>query len=76
MFFRTIKAVDSGLAAGKYDVTFAEKDQISTWALDTVGFVANREIMSGVGNNNMAPKGNVTREQGIAMVKRAYEKYK
>ncbi|MFA6670931.1 MAG: S-layer homology domain-containing protein, partial [Bacillota bacterium] len=39
-------------------------------------FMSNKGIISGVGENMVAPKGNATREQAIALVIRTYELFK
>lgn len=76
MFYRTIKVADPDLVDGQYEVTFEDKEEISEYALEAVGFMSNKGILGGVGNNEVAPKGNATREQGIALVKRAFETFK
>jgi subtilisin family serine protease len=72
MFYRTLQAVDSTYIAGSYEPTFADKSDISSWALQAVGFMNNKGILGGVGDNKVAPKGLATREQAIALVIRTY----
>lgn len=76
MFYRTLQAVDSSLIKGSYFITFIDGNMISTWALDAIGFMNGNGIIGGVGGNRLDPKGPATREQGIALVKRTYEKFK
>ena len=53
--------------------TFADSGNISSWAKDAVGKVQAAGIMSGVGNNQFAPKDNYTREQSIVTALKTYE---
>ncbi|MDD3298848.1 MAG: S-layer homology domain-containing protein [Firmicutes bacterium] len=76
MFYRTLNAVHPSLVAESFEVTFADIDDISEWALEAIGFMSNKGIISGVGENMVAPKGNATREQAIALVIRTYELFK
>ena len=55
-----------------YDTTFADKTQISSWAITQVGQIQSAGIMSGVGNNIFSPKGSYTREQSIVTMLRLY----
>ena len=52
--------------------TFADNDNISPWAFDSVGFVQAAHIMSGVGDNIFAPLSEYTREQSIATMLRLF----
>lgn len=76
MLYRTIKTAYPYLTAEYYEVSFADKEEISNWALEAIGFMSKHKILTGVGNNRVDPKGNVTREQSILLVKRTYEKFK
>ncbi|NLV36104.1 MAG: hypothetical protein GXY17_05450 [Clostridiaceae bacterium] len=76
MFYRTLQAVDSSLIKGSYFITFVDGNRISSWALDAIGFMNGNGIIGGVGGNRLDPLGPATREQGIALVKRTYEKFK
>ena len=56
---------------------FADKDEISDWALESVNAIssisgAGRPIMQGTGNNRFSPKDSYTREQAVATVYRLY----
>ncbi len=59
------------LSAGS--VTFNDKNEISSWALDSVGKIQAAGIMSGLGGNIFAPKQNYTREQSIVTALKLYE---
>ncbi|TCT17064.1 S-layer family protein [Natranaerovirga pectinivora] len=75
MFFRTLKAVDESLIDGIYPVNFEDKSEIASWAEEAIGFMSNKGIVGGVGNNLVNPKGNATREQAIALVVRTFEEF-
>ncbi len=76
MFYRTLEAVNPSLVDESYEVTFEDADEINEWALEAIGFMSNNEIIGGVGENMVAPQGNATREQAIALVIRTFEKFK
>lgn len=57
----------------KKPATFADKDAISSWALEAVGQVQGASIMGGVGNNTFNPAGHYTREQSIITMLRLYD---
>jgi|GEM_PF-1551357 len=52
---------------------FADQSKISSYALDSVAFMASKDILNGVGNNTFAPKNSVTREQALAIAVRMVE---
>lgn len=52
---------------------FNDQEQISPWANDSVSFVSERGIMSGVGNNIFAPQSQYTREQSMVTVMRLFD---
>ena len=53
--------------------TLADNNNISSWAVDSVGQIQAAGIMGGVGNNNFAPDGEYTREQSIITMLRLFE---
>jgi len=53
--------------------TFADNNQISSWAIDAVGQIQAAGIMGGVGNNQFAPNGDYTREQSIVTMMRLFD---
>ncbi len=75
MLYRTIMAVDSDLSVGEYYITFADKQDVSSWAGEAVGFMSENDILGGIGGNMAGPKENTTREQAIALVKRTFEAF-
>lgn len=59
----------------KYTKKFADDDQIASWAYDAVAFAAETGIISGVGDNKVAPRNNATREQALTIVNNIALKY-
>jgi subtilisin family serine protease len=55
--------------------SFADSDLISDWALPSVNFAFDNNIMYGVGDNRIEPKANTTCEQAILLVYRVAVKY-
>ena len=53
--------------------TFADNNQISSWAIDSVGQIQAVGIMGGVGNNQFDPLGHFTIEQSIITMLRLFE---
>lgn len=58
-----------------YDKMFTDDATISGWAYDAVAFSAETGIISGVGNNMVAPKSNATREQAMTIINKIALKY-
>lgn len=77
MIFRTIKAslpnlpTDAPVLSGYNDT-----GKIASWADAAVRFCVKNGIINGVGAGLIDPLGKTTREQGIAIIKRTYERYK
>ncbi|HPD89926.1 MAG: transglutaminase domain-containing protein [Anaerovoracaceae bacterium] len=55
------------------DHYFADHWEIDGWAQDAVYFMASRDIIKGMGDQQFDPKGNLTREQGIILALRMLE---
>lgn len=55
---------------------FADHDEISTWALDSVYFMSARGVIKGVGENKFNVRGNATREQALAISTRSVAEFK
>lgn len=74
MFYRSFKAVglDPDIFDEYYPVYFRDRDNISYWAIREVAFINHFEIMRGIGDNTLNPKGQATREQAIALVLRSF----
>jgi len=57
----------------KKTATFADNNEIASWAIEGVGQVQTAGIMSGGGNNLFAPKDPYTREQSILTMIRLWD---
>jgi hypothetical protein len=57
------------------DLPFSDKSKVASWALESVKFAYQNKIINGVGNNQIAPLANTTREQAIAIIKRSYDTF-
>ena len=55
-----------------HNPTFADNNQISSWAMEGVGQAQAAAIMGGVGDNRFDPAGSYTREQSIVTMMRLY----
>lgn len=55
---------------------FDDDGQIGSWAKGGVYYCAKTSLMGGIGNNLFDPVGNASREQAVAVCKRAYEYFK
>ncbi len=53
--------------------SFADSANIASWAMDSVQFAYDNDIMQGIGNNSINPLGHATCEQAILLVNRIYE---
>lgn len=74
MFFRLMNNIKSGLDTQLSSPSlFADHANISNWAAEAVYYINYRGIIQGSGNNQMTPKGALTREQAIILAKRMYE---
>ncbi|MEI8215812.1 MAG: S-layer homology domain-containing protein [Eubacteriales bacterium] len=77
MLLRALKAARPG---ADYSIlgapVIADEKEIASWALDAVKYMNKEGIMNGTGGNIINPKGNTTKEQAIALLKRLYEKSK
>lgn len=56
-----------------YDYIFSDFDIISSWARESVSYLYNFGVISGVGENRFSPKGSTTREQAFVLAERMYE---
>ena len=57
------------------DMTFTDKDQMSSWAVDDIEYCVARGLMEGVGGDRFDPQGLVTREQLACIIAR-YDRMK
>jgi alpha-tubulin suppressor-like RCC1 family protein len=74
MFHRAMQAGKPNLQAPIAQApAFKDAGQVSGWAQEAVADMSARGIISGMGDERFNPKETATREQAIALVKRAYE---
>lgn len=52
---------------------YADYQLISPWALDSLAYLNNINIINGISDNKIAPKQNATREQAVLIVYRLFE---
>lgn len=74
MLYHTLQAVKPEFNYPEsYDYIFSDFDTISLWARESVSYLYNFGIISGVGDNKFDPKGTTTREQAIVLAERMYQ---
>lgn len=75
MLYRTLQAAKPGY---DYSISsghiFADNAAISIWARESVSYLYGIEVVNGAGDNLFCPQENTTREQGIILAERMYEK--
>jgi hypothetical protein len=75
MFYRTLQAAKPEYSySNLHNYLFADNDMISSWAREAVGYLYGIEVINGVGDNLFNPRGNMSREEAIVVVKRMYDK--
>lgn len=71
-----VKALDkSGAKLDKsldYQMKYLDEETVSSWAKDSVRVLNGYKIFNGTGNN-LDPKGEVTKQQAIVLLKRSYD---
>lgn len=76
MIFRALKVAIPDLnKTVTGDFPFSDTKVISTWALTSVKFVYQNDILKGI-EGNIKPLDNTTREQAVVLLKRTYESFK
>ncbi|MEF3244488.1 MAG: S-layer homology domain-containing protein [Caldisericaceae bacterium] len=58
------------------DFPFKDANKIAPWALESMKFCFQNNIIKGVSKDKIDPLSNTTREQGIILVKRTYENFR
>lgn len=56
-------------------LSFSDTDAIASWAYDAVAFASANGILSGVGDNKVAPTAYATREQALTLLNKIGVKY-
>ncbi len=81
MLYRAISYIET--EKGKVYLTqnsdisaYKDANKVSSWAKESVGVLANNEIMKGTSAITLSPKGNATIEQSIILVNRIYSQVK
>lgn len=75
MLYNTLKAVKPEFNYSKsQEYIFSDYDIISLWARESVSYLYNFGVISGIGDNRFNPKGNTSREQAFILAERLYEK--
>ena len=69
--YSTYKGYDAGTVGS---ITgFSDASQVSAYAVEPMGWAIGNGLISGVGNNTLAPKGNATRAQAATILNRFCE---
>lgn len=55
--------------------TFSDENEIESYFVDNVKFMAKNSFINGVGDNRFAPKATSTREQAVIVAVRVYQTY-
>ncbi|WP_240839065.1 S-layer homology domain-containing protein [Acidaminobacter sp. JC074] len=59
----------------KGEMAYSDEQAVAAWAYDAVNFASENGILSGVGNNQVAPTANATREQALVLIHKIASKY-
>lgn len=59
----------------KGQMPYSDEQTIASWAYDAVAFASSNGILSGVGNNEVAPTAHATREQALVLIHKIATKY-
>ena len=73
MAYRISLILDMNLGTGSGDVQFADKSDISAYALEAVAAMQEKGIINGIGDNRFAPKNNATRAEAAVIIYRLYK---
>ena len=74
MLVRAIGVMYDNINIEDYQYTsFSDSGLIASWAMDSVQFAYDNNIIQGIGDNKIDPLGHATCEQAILLVNRIYE---
>jgi len=76
MVYRMSLILGMNLRAGSSEVQFADKSDISAYALEAVAAMHENGIIKGVGDNRFAPKSNATRAEAAVIIYRLHKMFK
>jgi len=71
MIYRAFKLISPD-AVNTVACDYPDRADISDWAVESVDFLNENEIMNGDDAGNIMPKANTSREEAILLVYRAY----
>ncbi len=74
MLVKLLKVLDIDVEVN-VDLNYSDENIIAVWAYDSVAFASESGILSGVGDNKLAPTSNATREQALVLVNKIGVKY-
>lgn len=76
MLYRAVTAIkpDANMSIEGAPV-FSDENEIASYFVDNVKFMAKNNFINGTGNNKFAPKATSTREQAVIVAVRVYEIY-
>jgi len=74
MLVKELKILDIDTSDSN-NLSYSDEDAIATWAYDAVAFASSNGILSGVGDNKVAPTSNATREQALVLIHKIATKY-
>ncbi|MDO5707548.1 MAG: S-layer homology domain-containing protein [Andreesenia angusta] len=63
-----IKSYNVNIRESDYQKYFHDENEIAPWAYDSVMFLANHEILNGMGDGRFAPKENTSRAQAAQII--------
>lgn len=80
LIINTLKAAEVNLVtlrseAEEYMSAFEDYEQVSPWAYSELATALKYSVISGAGENILAPKDGASREQAIAMISRTYSQF-
>lgn len=76
MLYRALdKAVPPLKPPNNADFPFSDKGKVAAWAMTSMSFAYQNNIMKGTSATTIDPLSNTTREQAIALIKRTFEAF-
>lgn len=75
LYVNTLKKADVYIDRNIEDIWFQDSWKISPWAMASVKISSKMGIIQGVGENNIDPKGNSTREASLVVYTRIVDRY-
>ena len=68
MVMNYIKSYDVDISKSNYQKYFHDENEIASWAHESVMFLADHEILNGMGDGRFAPKENTSRAQAAQII--------